>query len=317
MATRAEAFTGGLPVSTTGIKRLMAEHPVTSFFAIALIGTWLFQLPMILSSDGLGLLPYQVPFPIFVVLFLLSTFAGPTLGAVVVTDALEGRAGVRRFFRRYVQWRVGILPYLIVLFGYPLLWLAAVSSQLGLAPLQAIAGQPSSFLTSYLAGVLVFPAIIQWGEEPGWRGFALTRLQERYSPLVAALVVGLVHGIWHLPNFLMVGGPNAAGPFDPVQFGLNILLIMVISIAFSWVYNRANQSILIAVLIHSSFNASQAWGGGLVPNVPRATEYVLMGLYVLIAVILVVVTKGRLGYRPEQGGDSVEGTARWVDSEEA
>ncbi|NLF78118.1 MAG: hypothetical protein GX573_20690, partial [Chloroflexi bacterium] len=134
MATHAEAFTGPLPVSTTGIKRLMAEHPVTSFFAIALIGTWLFQLPMILSSDGLGLLPYQVPFPIFVVLFLLSTFAGPTLGAVVVTDALEGRAGVRRFFRRYVQWRVGILPYLIVLFGYPLLWLAAVSSQLGLAP---------------------------------------------------------------------------------------------------------------------------------------------------------------------------------------
>jgi len=42
-----------------------------------------------------------------------------------------------------------------------------------------------------------------------------------------------------------------------------------------------------------------------------------MGLYVLIAVILVVVTKGRLVYRPEQGGDSVEGTARWVDSEEA
>ena len=188
MATPAETFTSQRPASEAGTQRLIVDHPVTAFFALAIIGTWLFQLPMIISTDGLGLIQYQVPFPIFVALFLLSAYAGPTLGAVIVTRALEGRDGVKRFFRRYLQWRVGILPYLVVLFGFPLLWLIAASSQLGLAPLQAIAGQPVSFLTTYLVGVLVFPAIIQWGEEPGFRGFALTRLQQRYTPLVAALV---------------------------------------------------------------------------------------------------------------------------------
>ncbi len=299
MATPVEALTVPQPAAETGIKRLLADHPIAAFFAISLIGTWLFQLPMILSSDGLGVIPYQVPFAIFVVLFLVSTYAGPTLGAVVVTDALEGREGVRRFFRRYAQWRVGILPYLILLFGYPILSIIAASSQLGLAPLQAIAAQPSTYATTYLLAMLVFPAIIQWGEEPGWRGFAQTRLQERHSPLASALVVGLVHGVWHLPNFLMVGGPNAAGPFDPVQFGLNILVIMTITVAFTWVYNRAGQSILIAVLIHSSFNAAQGWVPSLLPELPVQAEYVLLGLYVLIAVILVIATKGRLGYEPD------------------
>ena len=304
MAAPVETLTAQRPASEAGIQRMIIDHPIAAYFALALIGTWLFQLPIILSTDGLGLIQYQVPFPIFVALFLLSTFAGPTVGAVVVTHALEGRAGVKRFFRRYVQWRVGILPYLIVLFGFPLLWLIAVSSQMGLVPLQAIAAQPATYVTSYLVGVLVFPAIIQWGEEPGWRGFALTRMQERYSPLVAALVVGLVHGIWHLPNYLMVGGPNAAGPFDPVKFGLNTLVVMVISIIFSWVYNRANQSILIAVLIHSSLNAAQAWVPRLVPNLPVQAEYVLLGLYGLTALILIIATKGRLGYKPPQAEDA-------------
>jgi membrane protease YdiL (CAAX protease family) len=277
----------------------MAEHPVAAYFMLAIIGPWVFQLPMILSADGLGLFQYQVPFPIFLALFLLSAFAGPTGGAVAVTNALEGRAGVTRFFRRYAQWRVGILPYLLVLFGFPLIWLIALISQTGLAPLQGIAVNPATFFTTYLVGLLVFPAIIQWGEEPGWRGFALTRLQQRYSPLLAALVVGAVHGFWHLPNFLMTGGPNAAGPFNAVNFAMSIMVIMLVSIIFSWVFNRANQSILIAVLIHSSLNAAQAWAIGLVPNLPPATAYVLYALFALVAVILIVATRGRLGYRPQ------------------
>jgi membrane protease YdiL (CAAX protease family) len=296
---------------------LIVGHPITAYFALAIIGTWLFQLPMILSSDGLGLIQYQVPFPIFVALFVLSAYVGPTGGAVVVTHALEGGAGVKRFFRRYVQWRVGILPYLIVLFGFPLIWLIALSSQLGLAPLQAAAAQPLAFLTSYLVGVLIFPAIIQWGEEPGWRGFALTRMQQRYSPLMAALVVGLVHGIWHLPNFLMVAGPTAAGPFSPVNFAVNTALITAVSIIFSWVFNRASQSILIAVLIHSSFNATGMWMAGLVPNIPPVAGYVVYGLYALTALIIAIVTKGRLGYRAQQGGDVVSGESRQAEMSEA
>jgi hypothetical protein len=79
-----------------------------SYFVLAFAGAWLFLAPMVLGQDGLGLLPYSVPFWLYVGLFLSATFVGPTMGALVVTSALEGKEGVGRFLRRYGQWRVGL-----------------------------------------------------------------------------------------------------------------------------------------------------------------------------------------------------------------
>ena len=311
MPPSGNTFDTGRPMPATGLKRLMVDHPLTAYFAIAILGTWLLLLPIVLSADGLGLFQYHVPFAIFVTLFLLSSYAGPTLGAFVVTHALEGRAGMARFFRRYGLWRVGVLPYLFVLFAFPLFWLVATGSVLGSAPWQAVAAQPLTYFTTYLPAVLIFPAFITWGEEPGWRGFAVTRMQVRYSPLVAALVVGLIHGLWHLPNFLMVAGPTAAGPFNLINFALNTVVIMLVSIIFSWVFNNARQSILIAVLVHASFNAAGMWVGGLLPSIPPLAIYVLYGLYALFALVIVIATKGRLGYKPQDvPGEVIASAAR-------
>src|SRR5690606_1291814 len=88
------------------IRNILASHPLVSYFVLAFAGTWLFVAPMVLGQDGLGLLPYSVPFGLYVGLFLASSFTGPTLAAVAVTFALEGKAGLSAFFRRYVQWRI-------------------------------------------------------------------------------------------------------------------------------------------------------------------------------------------------------------------
>jgi membrane protease YdiL (CAAX protease family) len=284
------------------VKRLMVLHPVTSYFVLAYAGTWLLLLPMVLSSDGLGLMRFSVPFPIYAALFLLSSFAGPTLSAVVVTDVLEGRAGLGRFFRRYVQWRVGVFPYLFVFVLYPLIWLVAAVVPLSAASLRSSAAHPLTYFTVFLPALLIFPAIITWGEEPGWRGFALTRLQAQYSPIPATLIVGLFHGLWHLPVFLLVGGPAALGPFNLIRFLENTLLIMVIAIIWTWVFNVAGESILIAVLVHASNNASQAWVGSLIPNTSPAAGYVEGAIFVGIALVVILTTWGRLGYRSQQTG---------------
>lgn len=296
MATSEGALVEGRQTPLTGVQRLFAAHPLTSYFILAFLGTWLLNVPMIVSADGLGLFQFRVPFPIFVALFILSTYTGPTLGAVLVTNALEGRAGVARFFRRYVQWRVGIVPFLLVFFLFPILTLAAIATQLGAAATwQALAAQPLSFFTTYLPAVLIFPALITWGEEPGWRGFALTRMQARYHPALAAVVVGLMHGIWHLPNFLMVGGPNAAGPFNPARFAINTAVIIGVTLIFSWIFNLGRQSILIAVLAHASFNASSAWLGGLM-TIPESAGPVAYALLAAVALVIVIATRGRLAY---------------------
>ena len=73
--------TAASPASAARLKQLVQSHPLISFFVLAYLGTWLCLAPMVLGQDGLRLLPYTFPFPPYAALFLLSSFAGPTLAA--------------------------------------------------------------------------------------------------------------------------------------------------------------------------------------------------------------------------------------------
>ena len=285
------------PTRAFSFRRLAAAHPFVAFFAIAFAGTWLLDLPIVLSSNGLGVFQYSLPLAVTIPLFILSVYAGPTLGALLVTNALEGRAGMAHLLRRYALWKVGIVWYAVVVFAYPLLYLIAASIALRGVPLADLQANWLTFFTVYLPALLVFPAFITWGEEPGWRGFALTRMQERYGPLLAAVVVGLLHGVWHLPVFLMVSLPMALGPFEVTGFVVNTLSIVVISIIWTWVFNNARESILIAVLLHASSNATGIWMAKLLPNIPDEAGYIILGVYIGLAVLLLIITRGRLAYR--------------------
>ena len=69
------------------------------------------------------------------------------------------------------------------------------------------------------------------------------------------------------------------------------------AIRFTWVFNHAKGSILISVLILASQNATQAWMSVLIPDFPmEAAGKMIQGSYFVVAVALVLVTKGRLGY---------------------
>lgn len=282
------------------VREFLVRHPVVAYFVLAFAGTWLLDAPLVLGKTGLGLLPFSVPLALYAALFVAGAYAGPTLAAYTVTAATSGRAGGRQFFRRYGQWRVGVRWYLLVLFGYPLIALVAATAWLGAAPWQALLANWPLFFTTYLPAVLIFPALVTWGEEPGWRGFALTQLQRRYGPLAASLIVGLFHGVWHLPIFLLVSGPVAAGPFSAGRFAVNTLSIVIITITWTWVFNNAGGSILIAVLLHASFNATGAWMGQLIPQDPSGAAYLTLGIYVAVSALLVICTRGRLSYRPDR-----------------
>lgn len=282
------------------VRKVLARHPLVAYFVLAFAGSWLCLAPMVLGQDGLGLLPYSVPFGLYVGLFLAASFTGPTLAALVVTAALDGKPGVGQFLRRYGQWRIGFRWVLLMVLGFPIIYLGAAIIWMGVEPLQALGQQWGTFFTVYLAAILIFPGLLQWGEEPGWRGFAQTHLQRQVGALRASLVVGFLHGLWHLPNHLLVVGPPAAGPFNLTNFALNTAVVMLITLLFTWVFNGGQQSILVAVLIHASFNASQAWLGTLLPNQPMQVGYTALGIVALYTVALVLLTKGKLGYVPSK-----------------
>lgn len=81
------------PVQTAaphrGIRALLARHPLVSFFVLAFAGTWLTELPYVLSADGSGLLSFSSPLLIWT--SPLTIFMGPCLAAFIMTGAIEGR----------------------------------------------------------------------------------------------------------------------------------------------------------------------------------------------------------------------------------
>ena len=280
------------PAPTSSLKRVIADHPLVAYFVLAFAGTWLTVLPVLLSRSGLGVFPFTLPFLPFQ---LLATFTGPTLAALLVTAASDGRAGVSRLLRRYGQWRVGLPWYLLVLFGYVMIDLLAMTFAAPRTALHAIVqGWPLIF-TTYLPAVLTIQLVGPLGEEPGWRGFALPHLQDRYGALRGSLVLGVLHSLWHLPAFFVIGG---LGPFSVSGFVVFVLVGILNTILWTWVFNNTQGSILIAILLHDASTASLAvLLPGLYPVVPPAAVAWVLGLYLVSTLLVVVCTKGRLAYR--------------------
>ena len=294
------------PASASSLKQAIIRHPLVAYFVLAFAGTWGVQLPMLLSQDGLGLLPYTVPSLPFMLLFLLSTYAGPFLAAFVVTATESGRAGVRDFLRRFVRWRVALRWYVVVLLGYPILYVLAAMVFMGAAPLQAVAARWTLLFTSYLPLLLLKQGLTQWAEEPGWRGFALPRLEERFGPVPGTLILGTLHMLWHLPVYTYTGGPVPLGPFDLSTFALAIAVSAMTAITWTWVYNNTGGSILLAVLLHSALNETSPLIAKLIPSYPDEASSVIYVATFVIPLVLIIATRGRLSYRglPSGGTES-------------
>lgn len=269
------------------------RSPIVAFFVLAYLGTWLGLAPAVLAKNGLGLIPVTIPQAIFVPLFLLADYGGPFLAGFLVTRALGGPGAVRRWFGRFLQWRVGLRWWLLVLFGYPVLYLAAASVSLGMAPWRSAAEHWSLFFTSYVPAMLIFPALITWGEEPGWRGVALPLMQQRMSPVKASLLLGTLHGLWHFPVFLI---PAFQGrPFALGFFAFNTVVGALLTVSWGWFFNNTGGSILFAVLIHASSNATERLTGQLVPVFPAGLQSKTLAL-AFVTLVIVVATRGRLGF---------------------
>jgi membrane protease YdiL (CAAX protease family) len=151
-------------------------------------------------------------------------------------------------------------------------------------------------LAALVPGLLVQMVTTGLAEEPGWRDFALPRLQRRFGPLGAAAVLGPAWGVWHLPLFLTQWGgwPDAAW-YRPLEF---IGFCVAFNVVMTWVFNRTGQSLPMAMLLHVSVNnfASMAWSD-VFPGLgdDRLQHAILLGSTVVAAALL-VATRGRLGY---------------------
>jgi len=266
------------------MKNAISKHPLLSFFAMAFLFSWIAVMPLLLNH-ALPVEPFQI----------LGALAGPTLAAVVVIAVTTGKAGLGTFFKRYVQWRAGIIWWLVVLFGALLALTIVAALIVGPSVITEFLTNIGLILPTYLitlgVGVILGPL---W-EEPGWRGFALPRLQAQFGPVVGTLALGVLWALWHIPGYL--GGWMSAG----------LPVLIVSSAAFSmimtWVYNNTRGSILLMILLHSSSNAAIFIGSKVLPTGLSAGMNALVYggwvpaiTYTIIAVGVILVTRGTLSY---------------------
>ena len=137
---------------------------------------------------------------------------------------------------------------------------------------------------------LIFPSL---GEEPGWRGFALPRLQRLYGPLLASLILGLLHALWHTPAYFVRGAISDNG-FDLGVYVGNSIGIIAFTFVWTWLFNSTCGSVLFAMLMHATSNATSQ----LLGQLSDADSGLWGRLFpVLLALLVVAATRGWLAYR--------------------
>ena len=268
------------------------------FVLVAFSFTWVFWWLAVLDERSL-ISPLPVP------ALFLGAF-GPMVAAVVLTAREGGRAGLRSLLGRVVRWRVAPFWYGVALLGPIVLQLVAMALHV------LLGGQPPDLLAMIggVPTVLVLSVymLIQVGigEEIGWRGYALPRLQSGYSALLSSLILGVIWTLWHLPVFF-----NPATGYSITPFWVFLVFLLPVSILITWVFNSTGGSVLMVMILHAVLNASGTPMWRAIPEYSTMESttaavvtynYLLQAAVLWVGAIVVVLVYGarNLSRRPRQ-----------------
>lgn len=252
------------------LRRHVRRHPLISFFGIAFGFSWAYDVAVaVLVGTTPGILVRGV----------IRTWE-PLIAAGVVTAAIGGN--LRSWAGQVTKWRVEPRWYLLAV-GIPLLW----QDGLAMSAVHVASGGSVVVLASpwwhYVANFLVVLFLAGSLEEFGWRGFAQPRLQERSSALTAAIVIGVLWALWHLPLFYL----HDVSAYDPSGYWTSYVPHLVLeAVVLAWLYNSTGGSLLVPMLAHAMGNLPPAVSP--VGAVGLATQYTsaLVGLGLVVGLLV-------------------------------
>jgi|SRR5688572_11576472 len=265
------ALSGGT-ATRSRIAQLIAAYPLIVFFFLAYALAWIVTIPMVV---------FRAP----IELTAVASFA-PTMAALLTHRVATGSYRAFRIHTRWSNMLVGsIVGIALVLLAYVVL--PGVTT-----------ADPRTLQWSILASLAVYNLSTllggPLGEEPGWRGYALPRLEARFPPLAATLVLAALWAGWHAPLFFYPGWTSA----EPWIY---FVIVVGLSVILTYATNLARFSVLAPIAIHAIFNTVSRFLAGLFadasPTVQIPFTLVLAVSGIVVAAILLLVTKGRLGYR--------------------
>lgn len=237
-----------------------------AFFVVTYVVTALLWLPILRSGQPPSALQGRLQ-----LLALLATIV-PSVVAIALVTIEGGGRGLRQLLGQAGRWRFGLGWYAVALLLMPLVWLVALV-------IGRLLGGPAPVVR--LDFLIPVAAI---GEEVGWRGYALPRLQGRLRPLPAALVIGVIWAAWHLPYY-------AYPDIHPLPLGIDFTLFALAlvseSVLATWVYNSTGGSVLATMLYHHSIHLAS-----IVPVVPGVLGTTVLTVVNIAAAAAAVMASG-------------------------
>ena len=206
---------------------------MAAYFSIAFLFTWTFQIAALFAARNIISLPFAPK-----LLLLLSIF-GPFVAAFCLTFRESGRRGAFKLFRSGFDWKFDPKIYLFVALVPLLTSLVSYLIVGGKTPNVDLFSLAASFVVYFFLGG-------SFGEEFGWRGFALPRLLTESGAAAATLILGLFWAFWHLPLFFLEGSSQFYTPF-----WLYLVYVVALAFQYTWVYLKTNGNIFACLLLHT------------------------------------------------------------------
>src|ERR671921_2774216 len=213
---------------------LVKRHPIITYFVLTYVLTWAIESPLVFLTDS-------VSDAQSLILVILASNV-PSVVAIVLSAIVFGRGALRKLLARLLIWRVNPLWYLVVILG-------PVALTAGVLALNVLLGGPALSLGMTLLGAAFFLAFSIFpgsalGEEIGWRGYVLPRLQSRMSALSASLFLAPIWALWHMPLWL-AGWLQGAPLKTPSIYAAFMVSAFALSVITTWVYNSSGGSLLM------------------------------------------------------------------------
>ncbi len=255
----------------------MKKHEILSFIFITYLCSW--TIWGILYSSYIGIIDKSLHNEHITFFIILGLFMPSTM-SIVLTGCLYKRKGLKELLIRLTKWRFNPIYYVFVT-GY----MAAIFYITFL--ICSILGNNIKIDFYKNPLYILFYAILQLalggplGEEIGWRGFLLPRLQRKLSPFQASLVIAIVWACWHLPLFFIV---------STAQYGtsFHVFLIATIgyAIAITWVFNRTNGSLIFPLLFHTAINTTLEMIYGVMEIISSHVYTIAIAEVIIISIIV-------------------------------
>lgn len=261
----------------------MTDRPRSFPWSFLLLGfgfSWAIWIPIAITRTN-----YQSS-PFLLVGTLVGAF-GPGLAAIILSYRNRDKDDFFAFRDRIYSLRRIRLSWLLIILA---IWPALHAAAIGITLLTGSPIPPSPFLEELLARpntipLIIFMYFLQSGvEEVGWRGYLQEKLGHLFSLPGSTLLTGLIHTLWHLPLFWVVGTNQIKMGFGP-DFLIFILFVISTSVITAWCYYSNNHSVMAVALLHTGGNLSF----DIFAYAPGTTKHLIFVLLSTLAAILVLL----------------------------